>query len=349
MKKSLIFILISLLLSSLVSCEKGRTIPSLPNKLGVIFDTDLGNDIDDVLALQMILNYAKQDKFDLLGITISKDYPRVIEYIDGYVRLNGFDSLSLGYAYNGSDLDINRECGRYVCRTLDTLINGIPILPVKLSVKDSILEGYKMMRKELASRADSSVVIITVGFATNISRLLDSSPDEYSPLNGLELVKKKVKLLSIMSGTYNDDTFNNPEWNVLQDIKAAKNIYEKWPTKIIASGSEVGVRILYPHESILTDFPNKDNYPLCVSYKLYAQMPYDRPCWDLTSVLYAIEPNDSHLGISPNGNIKIDEQGYSRFTPSLNGKHYFLTVDEDSISAVVNKLVNVTTNIVGSH
>ena len=72
----------------------------------------------------MILNYAHQGKYDLLGIAISKDFPRVIDYVDGYCRLNGFDEVPLGYAYNGSDLGFNRECGKYVCATLDTIIDG---------------------------------------------------------------------------------------------------------------------------------------------------------------------------------------------------------------------------------
>lgn len=329
--------------------KKTNTQAPLPDKLGVIFDTDLGSDIDDVFALQMVLNYANQGKYDLLGIAISKDYPRVIDYVDGYCRLNGFEDIPLGYAYNGSDIDWNRECGKYVCHALNAVIDGKNILPVKRTMADSIPEGYKMMRKALASRADSSVVIITVGFATNLSRLLESQPDECSDLNGMELIKKKVKLLSTMSGTYNDDTFNNPEWNVLQDLEAARNVYSNWPTDVIASGSEVGVRILYPHQSVLNDYPGGEKHPLCVSYKAYEKMPYDRPCWDLTSVLYAIEPVNSHLDYSLKGEITIDEKGYSRFTASPEGKHRFLIIDKDSVTAVVNKLVEVCTNIPQTH
>ena len=137
---------------------------------GILKEVDGTIDIDDVFALQMILNYAHQGKYDLLGIAISKDFPRVIDYVDGYCRLNGFDEVPLGYAYNGSDLGFNRECGKYVCATLDTIIDGKKLLPVKRTIANSIPEGYKMMRKALANRPDSSVVIITVGFATNSIR-----------------------------------------------------------------------------------------------------------------------------------------------------------------------------------
>ena len=46
----------------------------------VIFDTDVGNDIDDVLAMQMLFNYENAGTIDLLGITISKSNPYSIEY-----------------------------------------------------------------------------------------------------------------------------------------------------------------------------------------------------------------------------------------------------------------------------
>lgn len=345
MKNVKLILVVVLALNMLAACN--RTVGTQAVESGaipVIFDTDVGSDIDDVLALQMVLNYAKQGKCDLLGIAISKDYPRVIDYVDGYCNLNGFDSIPLGYAYDGSDIEWNRECGKYVCGTLDTIIDGKKILPVKRTIADSIPEGYKMMRKQLASQADSSVIIITVGFATNLARLLRSTADEYSDLNGIDLVRKKVKLLSTMSGTYNDDTFNNPEWNVLQDLDAAKYTYANWPTKVIASGSEVGVRILYPHQSVLKDFPNGEKHPLCVSYKLYEKMPYDRPTWDLTSVVYAIEPETSGLDISPKGTITIEDNGFSRFEPSENGQHQYLIIKPENVEKAVHKLVDVATN-----
>ena len=96
MTKILSIITLALITILSFSCQNKKTVPvTLPDKPGVIFDTDLGSDIDDVFALQMILNYANHDKYDLLGITISKDYPKVIDYVDGYCRLNGFRDIPL--------------------------------------------------------------------------------------------------------------------------------------------------------------------------------------------------------------------------------------------------------------
>ena len=49
-------------------------------------------------------------------------------------------------------------------------------------------------------------MIAQVGFSTNLARLLDTGADEYSTLSGIELVKRKVKLLSLMAGTSSRST-----------------------------------------------------------------------------------------------------------------------------------------------
>ena len=53
-----------------------------------------------------------------------------------------------------------------------------------------------VLRQALAHEPDHSVVIVQVGFSTNLARFLDSPPDDSSPLTGEQLVQQKVRLLS---------------------------------------------------------------------------------------------------------------------------------------------------------
>lgn len=307
-----------------------------PERMPVLFDTDLGNDIDDVLALQMLLNYDRAGIIDLAGISISKANPYAVEYIDGYCRLNGKNGIPLGYAYRG----VMPDDGSYLRRTLDTVVNGRkPLLPVR-NIRDSLPEGYKLLRRLLASYPDGSVTVIAVGPQTNLAALLRSVADEYSPLDGRALVAKKVKLLSVMGGLFGH-AFDFPEWNVVQDAEAARTVFEAWPTPVVASGWEVGNRLLYPHESILRDFP--EEHPLAVSYKLYGAMPYDRQTWDLTSVLEAVEPDHGYFNRSPAGIIRIDSAGYSVFTPLAGGRHRYLLLPEENADKTLAALVSRVT------
>nr|WP_262481289.1 nucleoside hydrolase [Alistipes sp. An116] len=78
----------------------------------------------------------------------------------------------------------------------------------------------------LASQPDSSVVVISVGFATNLRMLLESAPDSVSNLSGEELVARKVRLLSMMGGN-----FVNPrarEFNIRYDVLSARTLFERF-------------------------------------------------------------------------------------------------------------------------
>lgn len=329
-------LIISLLIITTFSLSAKKHAKSKQNKpISVIFDTDLGNDIDDVMALNMLINYQKSHKVQLLGITISKSNPYTVEYIDGFCRFNHLENIPIGYAYNG----VNPDAGKYLKQTLDTIIDGKKILMPKLSIKDNLLEGYKLQRKLLAAQQDKSVIMIAVGPETNIANLLNSKSDEFSPLSGVELVKQKVKLLSVMGGLY-DDSYNFSEWNIVQDLVASQTVFSKWPTPIVASGYEIGNKLLYPHQSILNDFKDGYKNPMCVSYKIYEKMPYDRQTWDLTSVLYAIEPALNLFDLSEKGKITISQTGKSEFNRDENGNHQYLKIDKNQYSDIVKALVN---------
>lgn len=315
-----------------------RNAPTYDSPIPIIYDTDVGNDIDDVLALQMLFNYENEGKVDILGITISKSNPRVVEYVDGYCRFNDRGDMPLGYAYHG----VNPEPYNYVPITLDTLVDGKKVLFPERTLASDIPEGYVLQRKLLAQQPDHSVVMIVVGPETNIMRLLESGPDEYSELNGLELINKKVRLLSVMGGLYGDE-FDFPEWNILQDLPAAKVVFEKWPTEIVASGWELGNEMLYPHQSILNDFNDAGIHPLPISYQVYQEMPYDRQTWDLTSVLYAIEPDSGYFDLSERGKITIDAEGYSLFEAREGGLHRYLLIPDYKKKVTLKRIVDQVT------
>ena len=74
-----------------------------------------------------------------------------------------------------------------------------------------------------------------MGFFTNCARLIDSKPDEHSPLDGAGLIQKKVKQLVIMAGafqTINDET-RYLEYNAKLDVPATKLLAERWPGQVV--------------------------------------------------------------------------------------------------------------------
>jgi len=150
------------------------------------------------------------------------------------------------------------------------------------SSKPPIWEAVSLYRYLLSKADDSSIVIATVGLLTVLSKLLESQPDNYSPLPGFELVKKKVKSLITMGiGLFpkSKDIFN---WII--DWESAVNVIEKWPTKLVVQ--PLGSQFL-TGKSLSSKTP-KDN-PVRVSYELlFEGNKMGNFSWDLITVLYAV-------------------------------------------------------------
>ena len=53
-------------------------------------------------------------------------------------------------------------------------------------------DAVEVYRKILAEADDKSIVISSIGFINNLANLLQSGPDQYSQLTGVELVDAKA-------------------------------------------------------------------------------------------------------------------------------------------------------------
>ena len=309
-------------------------------KLRVIFETDIGNDIDDALALDMLYKYMDQDKIDLLAVMLSKCAPAPAEFMDIMGTWYGYPDVPVGIVRDGAD----DPWGRYAQKVVDLKNeDGTPMFARTYGDYDKLPDAHILYRKILAQQPDNSVVISTVGFSTNLARLLDTPADEYSPLTGKELVAKKVKLLVPMAGHMSDTTYC--EYNVIKDIPAAQKVFSEWPTRMVVSPFEVGLAIEYPGASMRNDMSWANPHPLVEAYRSWADhLDYDRPTWDLTSVLYAVE-GESWFTMSEPGNIAIKDDGASIFTPCEDGRVTYMMVDEAQCKAINERFQELITSV----
>lgn len=330
--------LTALALSIATGCSSAEGQADAPD--AVIFETDLGNDVDDALALAMLHNYVDQGKIRLAAVMLNKKGVEPMMLADIINTYYGHPDIELGTVSEG--VTCGNEDSNYAKSVAEmTDQNGNALFPRSHESYDSIPEATKLYRKILASEPDSSVTIISVGFSTNLARLLDSKADEISPLGGRELVAKKVKLLSAMAGSGTDP--NTPEYNVYMDAAAAKKVFSSWPGEVVMSPFEVGMAINYPATVIENDslWPSMPN-PVVEAYKCYQPMPYDRPTWDLTSVLYAIEGAES-FGLSQPSAVSVGENGTTAFTPDSTATRRYLKVDSIGAANILERLIHLTT------
>ena len=308
------------------------------NKSGipVIYETDMGGDIDDALALDMLYKYADMGLIRLLGVSTNHNTPHSIEFLDLMNTWYGYPELPMGKIAVS-----NYEWNGFARKTCLYQENGTS--PFKRTHQDygAIPEAPVFYRKLLAQQPDHSVTLISVGASTNLARLLDTQPDQFSPLTGKELVAAKVKLLSMMAGNMAVPTHS--ECNVWLDIPAAQKIFREWTTPIVVSPFEVGEAIIFPATAIENGLAFAKPHPLKIAYENYAEMPYDRPTWDLTSVLYAVEGAKNYFNISEWGRMDADEEAHTRFYPDEQGKHAYLSVTGEQAEIIKNRLIEIVT------
>ena len=280
----------------------------------VVFDTDMGNDIDDALALAMLHALSDRGECELIGVTLTNANPAAVPYVRMIDRFYGRGDLPVGGAIK--TLKGGAQDG-YMTAALRGMAGeaGGPAEPAPA------------LLRRLLENAREKVVIVQTGFSTNLAALIDSP-------GGAALAREKVALVVAMAGNF---VGGEPEYNVRLDIAAARTVFERWPTPIVFSGYEIGRDLLYPAASIERDFAYAHPHPIAESYRAYQRMPYDRPTWDLTAALEAVRPEHEYFGLSEPGTVVVEENGATRFVPGRGDRRY-LRLDPNKHAEILEVL-----------
>lgn len=310
-------------ISAVTATEQRRPLP-------LIFDTDIGNDVDDVLALGVIHSLMSRGECNLIAVTVTKDEEQSAPFVDAINTFYGRGDIPIGVVKHGPTPEPSKFTLLANVKDGDRL-RYPHVLKSPADAQDALV----VLRKSLAGASDGSVVIVQVGFSTNLARLLTTPGDQFSPLGGLELVQKKVRLLSAMAGSFAPTKGRQtPEFNVLKDVASAQRLVSTWPTPVVFSGFEVGSAVTYPAESIERDFAYVAHHPLAEAYTLYNPPPHNRPSWDLTSVLYAVRPADGYFELSEPGQVQVAADGSTSFVADRTGLHRYLVLQPERMLRV---------------
>jgi purine nucleosidase len=217
MKKSMLKlfgIFIILILSVNVSAQKQK----------VIFDCDLGDDIDDAYALALLI---ASPELDILGI--------VMDYGNTPKRAQ----IACRMLYETGRENIPVVIGR---KTVDNFSNQFywgegfsSVQPVKQGAADFIIEMLKKYPDE--------VILITVGPVPNMSDILDKEPD------ALKLAKHIYAMFGSFYMGYGSSPIPSAEWNVVADVKASKKFVNSG-AKITYAGLDITTYVKLKYELI---------------------------------------------------------------------------------------------------
>lgn len=320
----------------------------LDSPVNLILDTDIGGDIDDAFALALVHRFCDRNACNLLAVTLTTSSEHAARFVAAQNATFGRPDIPIGLLSEGTDYNF------YPSDTLaQTLEDGTVEYPVPASYRPE--DPVALLRKTLEAAPDRSVAIAQIGYSTNLANLLDSPADELSPLTGKELVAKKVRILSIMGGSFALDPAlasyaGLKEWNVINDIPAAQKVAKEWPGTIVFSGYEVGDRIKMSPVSLKRNYRSPRAKFLYDAYGWWASKNapnegynHERPTWDQTSVLFILRPEEGrdYFTLSEPGKVAFDDEGAATFTPDPNGLHQIFLVDPIQAVRVREAFVNL--------
>lgn len=292
----------------------------------IIFDTDIGMDCDDAAALGILLNAHKRGECEILAITASTGREGATATVNAICDYYGVNGIPVG-----------RMKRMLLC---DGVNNYARAVMEKYGTEDVETDAVPLLRKTLAEAA-GKVSVIAVGPLSNLEELLKSKADEFSPLCGADLVKQKVDKLYVMIGSFpqNFDGKRFREWNLLQDVPAARYVIENWSTKKVYLPFEIGA-------AVFTEMGQNEN-PVWYSMKNFAiangvdiSNGYRRESWDPVTCMIALNENNPLFIYSPEGTVTVDGDCVTLFEEKTGGLDKYLSVNSDLKG--IEKLLNLS-------
>ena len=210
-----------------------------PVNQNVIWDTDMGNDADDIVA-GLVLNALRiLGEANILCVTTST---RTVSSVNAIYAINNYRnaaSIPIGCASAANWVTNSAQVDSIAASSYGTPGPG-------LTAPDAIT----LMRQKLNAAVDGSVVIVTTGFMRNMYDLMVSAANHLGDgiaLTGMQLLTAKVKRMCSMLGHFGAPSngsgiLGSVEYNAEADSGATDYVINNWPATIplYFSGYEIG-------------------------------------------------------------------------------------------------------------
>lgn len=290
---------IILIVATLVLCGCKNTKP-------LIFDTDWWTDVDDACAVRILLNSDKKGEIDVKGICLSAVDNESYESLGKFMFHEGYTNIPVGADKDATDF---KGIPGYRKPILESSEN--------ISLTDKDVSNCVDFYRKILSSSKKKVDIVAVGFPNTLSKLLQSTPDQWSPLNGTELIEQKVGKLYLMAGNYPEGKEHN-FCNASRSREAGAIVCKNWPGEIIFLGFEVGIQVVaggtLPKEDLLHKILEAHG------------SANGRYMWDPLTLVIGIIGNPEKAGFECiRGVCSVNpETGENTFIEDANGKHSYV-------------------------
>lgn len=291
--------------------------------VGIVLDSDFGNEIDDVLALALLYGLDGRNECRAVGTTISKPNLKAAALCDAIGRFYAGE-VSAAYAAVGRTLPVglatkgsHPEDTPMLAVLARQAPDGKPVYRHGIGTIIDTADPVNVLRNALSAQHAKNTIIVLTGPATNLASLL-----RY-PL-AHQFIPERCRFLVIAGGSY---PAGKPDPGFQADIASARKVLSEWPTPIIVVGQEVGEGIPFPAAALETRFSWSNAHPVVDAYRAWKPMPYDAPTTAMAAVLYAVRSKEQLFQLSEPGVVSVSDDGSTKFTASDAGRHRYLKLD----------------------
>ncbi len=267
-------------------------------RLTLILDTDIAEDCDDVGAMAVLHALANLGEVDILGMMVSMPVDYGAPALDAINTWYKRPDIPIGTLKNSRDGADQGDDLLVYNKALATQF------PNDLEHARNAPNAVDLYRQLLAGEPDESVVILTVGPLTNLYHLMKSGPDAHSTLDGMELIRRKVKRFVMAGGNLPEGT----SYNFRISPEKSEYVINNWPTEHWLVPNALGGDVMTGTE--LLQQTASDN-PIHVAYALYrkAHPGWEfRPSWDQMGVYVAVRGVGDLFKTNTTGSVKAYRQ-----------------------------------------
>lgn len=288
----------------------------------IVYDDDCSQDNDCVVTLPILFQLADRGETRILAMVADSANPLSAPVFRIFADRAHLSDIPIGA--NQTDEPSTDLCVKDKCNVSDWTGELVARFDSG-DTRDKFPDCVAVYRKALAGQPPHSVDIVETGFATCLNRLLASPPDAFSPLSGVTLVKRSVKMLSIMGGRYPSGN----EWNFRSDAPGYRALFTQWTRQhgfppVYLNGFTNGEHVMagVPVRELPTVNPT--------AYGLRLGGVAQRPMWDILSALYAVRglayQGTTYFTLSRPGTVVVDaDTGNDTWSDATNSGHYVLT------------------------
>lgn len=293
--------------------------------LGVLFDSDLGNRIDSVLALALLFGLDGKNECRVVAVNTSKPNLKSAALADVITKFYGgtpsgpfsMYARPVGMAETGKD---SADTPILVQTLAKQGPDGKPAYKTDVDSLNDTADPAPFIRNTFTAQHDGNCSVVITGPVTNLVRSMQ--------LPGVkDLAANKVRAVILAESA-----------TLTSDSASLQKLLAEWPTDVFFVPLSVGKAIEFPGASIEKDFGYVPNHPIADAYKAYKPMPYDTPTTEMAAVMFAVRP--ALFNASDAGTLSLANASLS-LTPASSGKHKIVEMNDANRETIAKAYVEL--------